>query len=471
MSEPVREPLQITLPSGLAEVLAGAREFSAAVLVGGCVRDAVLGEPPKDIDVEVPGIDFDALAQLLSGFGRVDLVGRAFGVVKLQLPGTDTVDFSVPRRDSKVGAGHRGFDVATDPTITPRAAAARRDFTLNALAWDPRTRQVIDYFGGLTDLRQRVLRHTSDAFPEDPLRVLRGMQLAARFDLTGAPETLVLCRSIAGTFAELPRERVCAEWFKWAARARVPSAGLRFLRASGWIAHFPELEALAGVEQDPIWHPEGDVWTHTLHALDALVTSPVWRAADERTRVVWSLAVLLHDAGKASTTRHEVRNGIDRVVSPSHETVSEQLATVFLARLGAPGWTVERVLPLVTQHMAHLTCRTDRAVRRLARRLEPETIASLAVVIGADVAGRPPLPHDPPETLEDLLETAGRLQLATQAPRPILLGRHLLERGFAPGPAMGEVLDEAFEAQLDGAFADLDGALAWLAARESGLEN
>jgi tRNA nucleotidyltransferase (CCA-adding enzyme) len=219
---------------------------------------------------------------------------------------------------------------------------------------------------------------------------------------------------------------------------------------------------MVGVEQDPIWHPEGEVWPHTLHALDALVAMPAWRGADANTRAVWSFAVLLHDTGKASTTRHEVRNGIARVISPAHEAVSGDLAATFLERIGAPGWTRERVLPLVTQHMAHLQCRTERAVRRLAHRLEPETIASLAVVIGADVAGRPPLPPAPPETLEYLLETARRLEVSTAAPRPILLGRHLLERGRPPGPAMGALLAEAFEAQLDGAFADLEGALRWL---------
>jgi tRNA nucleotidyltransferase (CCA-adding enzyme) len=163
-----------------------------------------------------------------------------------------------------------------------------------------------------------------------------------------------------------------------------------------------------------------------------------------------------------------VRNGIERVISPGHESLSGELAARFLERLGAPGWAAPRVLPLVTQHMAHLQCRNERAVRRLARRLEPETIASLAVVIGADAAGRPPLPPDPPETLTTLLGIADRLQVSDAAPRPILLGRHLLERGWASGPRMGAVLAEAFEAQLDGAFADLDGALRWLAEHGSG---
>lgn len=465
MDTPVTEPLAIALPPGIARVLASAPELARALLVGGAVRDAVLGIVPEDLDFEVPGTGYDALVAALARHGATDVVGRSFGVVRLALPGGEAADFSLPRRDSRTGAGHRGFRVEPDPNLSPREAAARRDFTINALAWDPAARTVIDHFGGLADLRAGVLRHTSEAFTEDPLRVLRGMQLAGRFGLVAAPETLALCRLIAPTHDELALDRVRDEWFKWAARSRAPAAGLRFLRDAGWLAHYPEIAALAGVEQDPHWHPEGDVWTHTLHALDALVALPRWREAGAHDRIVWTLAVLLHDAGKPACTRREARDGGERIVSPAHDALGGPLASAFLARIGAPAWAVERVVPLVTQHMAHLTCRGERAVRRLARRLAPETIGRLAVVIEADMGGRPPLPAGPSETLDALLATAERLRLADAAPRPLLLGRHLLERGWRPGPAVGHVLDEAFEAQLDGAFADLDGALRWLDAR------
>ncbi len=463
MTTPIEEPLVLPLPQALAEVLDGTPELASARLVGGCVRDAVLGETPKDFDIEVYGIGYEALAAALARWGRADLVGRSFGVVKLALASGDVVDFSVPRRDSKTGAGHRGFAIDADPALSPRDAAARRDFTFNALAWDPYRGVVIDHFGGLADLRARVLRHTSEAFTEDPLRVLRGMQFAARFELAAAPETIALARSIVGTHAELALDRVREEWFKWAGRARRPSSGMRFLEACGWLEHYPELAAMAGTPQDPQWHPEGDVWTHTLHALDALAGFAAWREADEAARVTWMLAVLLHDTGKPATTTREMRAGVERVVSPGHESVGAELAERFLARIGAPGWTATRVRPLVAEHMAHLQCRTDRSVRRLARRLEPETIASLTVVIDADVAGRPPLPANPPETLANLRALAERLRLTNEAPKPILLGRHLLERGWHEGPALGAQLAAAFEAQLDGEFADLDGALAWLA--------
>lgn len=461
----VRKPLAIAIPPSLQRVLDSHEVFARAFLVGGCVRDELLGRAGKDFDVEVYGTDYETLAHALDPFGATDVVGRAFGVIVLRLPDGSNVDFSLPRRDSHTGPGHRGFRVTPDPALDPAEAAARRDFTINALAWDPRTREVLDFHGGIRDLEARLLRHTSDAFAEDPLRVLRGMQFAARFELSVHTETLALCRGIAHTYDELARERVWGEWRKWAAHAARPSLGLTFLRECDWLKHFPELAALVGVEQEPEWHPEGDVWTHTLHGVDALAHDPVWRTEDEVTRIAWMFGVLLHDSGKPACTTREVRDGVTRIVSPGHETVGGELAERFLVRIAAPRELVERVVPLVTQHMGYLQVGTDRAVRRLAKRLQPETIDGLAAVIRADLGGRPGLSAEPPPAYHEMLRTAANLRVRDTAPRPILLGRHLLERGFAAGPALGPVLHEAFEAQLDGAFEDLDGALAWLDAR------
>ena len=176
----------------LAQILADVPELRQSFLVGGCVRDWLLGIPNKDFDIEVFGVTYEELIAALAPRGRTDLVGRSFGVVKLTTPGGDTFDFTIPRRDSKVAPGHKGFAVTFDPAITPEAASARRDFTINALMFDPRRGEVLDFFGGREDLRNRVLRHTSGAFVEDPLRVLRGMQLVARLHLNPAPETIAL---------------------------------------------------------------------------------------------------------------------------------------------------------------------------------------------------------------------------------------------------------------------------------------
>ena len=198
----------MNLPEELQRLLREVPSLARAYLVGGCVRDSLLGIAHKDFDLEVYGVDYETLARELSVYGRVDLVGKSFGGIKFSSARGDQWDFSLPRRDSKVASGHQGFQIEFDPDISPKEAASRRDFTINALAFDPRTGDYLDFFGGRADLRNRVLRHTSPAFVEDPLRVLRGMQFAARFDLTPALETVELCRSISRTFSELAVERV-----------------------------------------------------------------------------------------------------------------------------------------------------------------------------------------------------------------------------------------------------------------------
>ncbi len=349
-----------------------------------------------------------------------------------------------------------------DPELCPDEAAARRDFTVNSMMWHVRRRELLDPFDGQGDLRSRILRHTSDAFVEDPLRVLRGMQFAARFQLTAAPETLVLCRSMVSSHAELAVERIREEWFKWAAQAVKPSAGLRFLRDCGWLIHYPELTALIGTPQDPEWHPEGDVWVHTLHALDALAGLPGWISADRDTRIVLSLAVLAHDFAKPACTRTELRDGRERIVSPGHEAAGGPLAEAFLQRLQVPVGLTERILPLVTNHLAHLQEPSPRSVRRLAHRLAPATINDLGLVITADASGRPPRPPGEPPGLVLLHAAAQALTLSAQGPKPILQGRHLIQRGLQPGPGFGPILEAAYEAQLDGVFTDLAGGEAWL---------
>jgi tRNA nucleotidyltransferase (CCA-adding enzyme) len=457
--------LKKLLPPELERILTQTPELRHAYLVGGCVRDALLGLPCKDFDVEVFGVEADTLVRALTRWGKVDVVGRAFGVVKLTTPTGATFDFSLPRRDSKVAPGHRGFQIQCDPGLSPREAAARRDFTFNALMYDPARDQVLDFFGGLNDLQHRVLRHTSPAFVEDPLRVLRGMQFAARFDLTPAPETVELCRQMKPSFRELAVERVRDEWFKWAAQSTKPSAGLRFLQRTEWLEHFPELHALVGLPQEPAWHPEGDVFTHTCHCCDALVQLPDWQQADPQTRIVLSFAVLTHDLGKALTTQRQLVDGQQRIVSPRHEEASQQLAAAFLERLRAPRAVVERVLPLVRHHMAHLQVVTDRSVRRLAERLAPATIPQLCVVLSADAQGRPSLPPRVPEAVAALLAKAAELQVRQSAPKPILMGRHLVALGLQPGPALGHILHAAYEAQLEGHFSSLPEAYGWLAAQ------
>lgn len=457
------------LPAALEAVLGSLRRLGRPRLVGGSVRDWLLGGEPKDFDIEVPGVSFEQLQRALSPFGSTDVVGRSFGVIKLRIDGTE-YDFSLPRRESKTRAGHRGFVVEPEPELTDAEAAARRDFTVNAIAYDPFANALIDPFAGERDLRAGILRHTSPAFREDPLRVLRAFQLAARFDFSLAQETIELCRTMVDTFDELPVERIWAEWAKWAEKSVKPSRGLAVLEQTTWLQHFPEIAALRGTLQDSIWHPEGDVFTHTGHCLDALVDLDDWRKAAPEKRRELSFAVLAHDFGKPSTTVFAERRGVMRWISPGHEAAGGPLAESFLRRIGSPLELIDRVRPLVVNHLAHHSNDgsdfTDTAVRRLARRLAPASIDELCTVMRADHNGRPPLHSSATLARIDQLEAkAQSLELQRQAPRPLILGRHLIELGFTPGPPFKPLLDEAFEAQLDGAFLDESGGKEWLRKR------
>ena len=455
----------MNIPADLLTVLTTLRGVARPRLAGGCVRDTLLGLTPKDFDVEVQGISFETLHAVLKPFGATDIVGQSFGVIKLRLGQAD-YDFSLPRRESKTGLGHRGFAVTPDPDLSDADAAARRDFTINAITCDPFTGELFDPHGGQRDLAARILRHTSPAFVEDPLRVLRAFQFAARFDFSLAPETAALCRSIVGTCSELPVERIWGEWDKWATQSTKPSHGLAVLEQTGWLVHFPELAALRGTPQDPEWHPEGDAFTHTAHCCDALVNLPAWREADTEHRRALLLAVLAHDFGKPATTHQAEKHGRLRWISPGHESAGGPLAETFLKRIGAPRALIDKVRPLVVLHMVHHSGGgefSDSAVRRLARKLHPATIDDLCTVMMADSLGRPPL-HSP-EThalIAKLCDRSRELVLQNAAPRPILLGRHLLAAGLSASSSFKPILNAAFEAQLDGAFHDEATALVWL---------
>ena len=421
--------------------------------VGGCVRDAVLGlGEVKDIDLEVFGLLPDQLEALLAEKYRFDPCGISFGILKLQHL---DIDVAIPRRESKRGEGHRGFSVSSDPFLSVREAASRRDFTINAIYEDPLTGEREDPFGGIPDLKGRVLRHVSEKFGEDPLRVLRGMQFVARFNLTPAPETIAVCRQM--TMEGLARERLFEEWAKMLEKGVAMSAALDFLRATGWLSYFPELGRLVGCPQDPKWHPEGDVWEHTKRCLDAFARH---RIGDKFEDVLVGFAVVCHDFGKPDTTYKDRVTG--RWRSPGHDEAGATPTRQFLERLTNEERLLKEIPPLVACHMAPFSLwrghAGDAAVRRLANRVG--RIDRLVRVSEADDEGRILLSEDPNRGLERkwLLEMAERLQLASSRPQPIFLGRHLMALGYRPSPQFKKWLNAVFEAQLDGRFTNLAGA-------------
>ncbi len=444
-----------TLIRKIAEEIAavGGRAYFA----GGCVRDALLGRPSLDLDVEVHGLALADLEALLARHGRVQAVGRAFGVLKFRCRRGEA-DFGLPRRESLTGRGHRGFTVDLDPSITPREACARRDFTVNAMLEDVLTGELLDYFGGRADLAAGRLRHTSPAFSEDPLRVYRLMQLGARFALEPTAETLALCRTM--DLGALAPERVFAEFEKLLLLAEQPSRGLAIASAAGILEFQPELAAMIGCPQDPDWHPEGDVWTHTLLVLDA---AAALRTGDRRTDLALMLGALCHDLGKPPTTHRKQ----GRIVSPGHAEAGEAPTARFMGRLTQDVDLIDAVQRHVRFHLRPAEFYRvreqigDASIRRLATEV---SIVDLVRLARADHLGR-----TTPDALAQafpagdwLLAKAAALAVEAGAPAPLLMGRHLLERGWQPGPALGEALAAAFEAQLDGAFADLEGALTWL---------
>jgi tRNA nucleotidyltransferase (CCA-adding enzyme) len=426
-----------------------------AVAVGGCVRDALMGKQSKEVDVEVFGLMPEALEAVLKD-NRLgyDLVGQAFGVLKLKgIP----IDVSIPRKETKLGLGHQGFAIESDPFLTYQTAAARRDFTCNAMAWDPLEKTLLDPYGGERDMKEGVLRHVGSQFSEDPLRVLRAMQFLARFEWKIAPETLAVCQKM--TPENLPAERLFGEWKKLLLLGKRPSLGLNFLLQSGWIQYYPEIAALIDCPQDPEWHPEGDAWVHTLHAMDAFATE---RLGDEWEDLIVGLAVLCHDLGKPLTTTRDEHTG--RIRSLGHETAGEEPTRSFLNRITGHKNLIEAVVVLVITHMRpqalYKDNASDAAIRRLA--LKVERIDRLVRVCKADHSGRPPLPIDDFPEGAWLLKRAHELEVASEAPKPILLGRHLIERGMKPGVSFKKILNRAYEAQIEGRFGDFAGALKWL---------
>jgi len=432
-----------------------------AMLVGGCVRDELMGIEPKDFDVEVYGIEPQKLREILDSFGKVDAVGEAFTVYKL---GND-LDVAIPRREKKVGRGHKGFVVEGDAQMSFEEAAKRRDFTINAILQDVLTGEIIDFYNGREDIKRKILRVVSrETFAEDSLRVLRAAQFAARFEFEIDAETVEICRQIDLT--DLPKERIWGELEKLLLKARKPSIGLQWLYNLGVVDQlFPEMKALVSVPQEKEWHPEGTVDQHTL-----LVVDRARELIDDlpyAKQVTVMLGALCHDFGKPATT--QFFDG--RWRSHAHDEAGVEPTISFLDKLGIytiNGFDVrEQVVQLVRYHLKpgefYKVRETlgDGAFRRLARKVEPDLLYRVS---RADTLGRN-APWLPPETYFDavpqewFIKRAKELAVETEAPKEILMGRHLLELGLKKSPQIGEIIKSVYEMQLDGKVTNLDQAI------------
>jgi tRNA nucleotidyltransferase (CCA-adding enzyme) len=438
-----------------------------AMLVGGSVRDRLLGMESKDLDVEIYGLEPDRLREVLERIGRVNAVGEHFSVYKLvfyrraqdhsgDLDGQSSIvedapqerfeiDVSLPRRESKSGRGHRGFVIKGDPSMTFEDAARRRDFTINAILYDPLTDETVDPYGGKEDLNNRLLRAVAaDTFVEDSLRVLRAVQLAARFEMTIDPQTVELCRAI--DLSDLPRERIWGEIDKLLTLADHPSIGLSVALDLGVLDKlFPQIRALTGYQSEDA---ADDAFKHMKLALDEAAKEA--RDLPKPKRLAVMLATLCHDPGNLLVSSND---------HPVLEPVHSVLNTIGL--YGIDGHDVRsQVLSLVREQRKPREFyqarekTTDGDFRRLAQRVDIELLYRVAK---SCAIARGPASSTIAE--DWFIERARALGVENGPPAPLLQGRHLVEAGYEPGPKMGRLLREVYELQLDGKVTTLDEAL------------
>ena len=412
----------------------GGRSF----YVGGLVRDALLGRENKDIDIEVHGISPQALKEILDSLGQRITIGESFGIFNLK---GYSLDIAMPRKEEARGAGHKDFDIFVDPFIGTQRAARRRDFTFNALMQDVLTGQIVDHFGGREDLEAGILRHVNDdSFAEVPLRVLRAAQFAARFECRVADETAELCRRM--DLSHLPRERIEGELKKALEKAPRPSVFFEVLRQMDQLdIWFPELKALIGIPQNPIFHAEGDVWTHTMMVIDEAAKlrhrpqNPYW----------FMLAAVAHDFGKAVCS--EEKNGV--IHAYAHEKEGLPIAETFLRRLTSESKLIRYALNLVELHMKPNTVAEAGSAVRVTTRMfdqavDPEGLLCIAL---ADDLGRitskPIGVHD--AFLRERLDIFRELMA-----RPYVMGRDLIQAGLEPGEDFTRLLEHAHKLRLAG---------------------
>lgn len=439
--------LELEVPSELESIAKDIKEEGGrSYLVGGAVIDAIKKIPLKDWDIEVYSMSLRKLEDILSRHGNPNLVGKSFGIIKLRVDGIDCdFDFSIPRKENKIGIGHGDFEIELVPEISPEEAAYRRDLTINSMFFDLLNRRLVDPYNGLADLNTGILRHTSEKFTEDPLRVLRIMQLLPRKGKIVAPETIELCKSIVEQYDTISKERAFEEWNKLLMKADKPSMGLKFLVDCNWIKCYPELDDLRKTPQRYEWHPEGNVWNHTLIALDNAVQ--LRQNLPEEWQTVFMYGMLLHDVGKPAATTEDLR-------ALGHDEKGVPFAETFMKRITNEKKLIEGILKIVAYHMRPGELFHGKAKESAWERLHNNIpLNVIAYVSKADSAARLKRslssPHPPSEKALQLFEKYGQKKIP-QA----LMGRDLISAGYQPGPIFGEMLKKAYEIQIEEGITD-----------------
>lgn len=430
-----------------------------ALLVGGSVRDTLMGKIPKDFDLEIYGLEPTKVEELVQQIGKVSDVGKSFGILKIFLKGGLDIDISLPRTNSKINAGHRGFEVKTDPHMSIEDAARRRDFTMNSIAANPLTGELYDPFGGVEDIKNRILKITDpERFKDDPLRVLRALQFIGRFGLEIDKDSMAIIQEMATQLKELPKERIGEEWKKLLLKSEKPSLGLSAAMILGVFREIhPEFLLLTETQQEKEWHPEGDVWIHTLMTIDQAAKIIRRENLENDKALTILLSALCHDLGKPIVTKYES----GRIISHGHETAGKEPTKKFLTTIGIDNLTRDKVLKLVTNHLIPTMFYieeiirdnkiSDGAIRRLAQRIHPATIQELVLVSEADHLGRGPfnlkikeqllLPEDQFPAGEWLLKRARALEVEDSRPADLTRGKDWINLGYEQGESIGRLIE------------------------------
>ncbi len=443
-------------------------ENGQALLVGGCVRDIFFNKISKDFDLEIYKLQPEQIEKTVKKFGKVSDVGKAFGILKINLGQDIDIDVSLPRRDSKIGSGHKGFEIKADPDMTIKEAAKRRDFTINSLAADPLTGELHDPYNGLEDIKNRILRITDEErFQDDPLRIMRALQFMGRFGLSLDRKSAKLIQQMTPQLKELPKERILEEWKKLLLKSDKPSLGLMAGMSLGVFKEIHQyFPPLLKTPQDKEWHPEGDTWIHTLMVVDKAAEICQQKNINNDKALIILLSSLCHDLGKTTTTKIRVdEQGNARIISHGHEEKGEEPTKNFLDEIKIDTKTKEKVINCVKNHLAPTLLYTesqikgkkvsDGAIRRLAKRIYPATIQELTLVAEADHLGRGPYsnPEIPEQSIFPdnfpagswLLEKARQLQVEDSKPADLLMGRDLINLGLEPGFQFGQIIKLANE--------------------------
>lgn len=472
------KPNLITLEPSIQNIILQLKGLGFnSYVVGGAVRDAIIGIEAKDVDVEVYGINYEDLMTFLSNHGKVDLVGKKFGVIVFTpFEGEMKYDFSIPRTENKSGIGHKEFTIQFDPNMTILDAGKRRDVTFNSLAYNPIEDHVYDYFGGLSDLKNKIIRHTSEQFEEDYLRILRIMGFQSRFDFSIHPSTIEKIKNMLGEeidysneYFSIPKERLFEEFKKWAQKGIRHDLIFQFMYDTNLINYYPVLKALKDTPQDEVYHPEGSVLTHTILCLKQIDKIISENNITGNEKIILVLSTLLHDIAKPHTTENQMKNGRMTITSHGHEAMGGIVAREFLESIGFNEELIDPICKLIENHLAGVNISLIpsqsgkvKAVKKLSRRLFPATIKQLLLLMDADKNGRGGITHVIPEGYNDIKQIADELIVTESKYEYILMGRHLIDEGLIPSESFGIILKKSQEAQENGEFNDLKGGLKWL---------